>query len=91
MTDEVRFILLFEPYNTPRFKYGAVVTCAIGGVVKVIGLAAAPISWPKYRRASHLGAIILYGALADAVRRESAQAASNARLISIASENLFRE
>ena len=74
MTDKDRFKLLFGPYKTPRFKYGDVVLCEIRGRVKIAGLTEAPIPWPKCRTGKRSRAIILYGSLADAVRRESAQA-----------------
>jgi hypothetical protein len=74
MHEHVRFKLLFGPYRTPRFHYGDVVTCEIRGNVKIVGLTAARIPWPKCRTGKRCRAIILYGALADAVRRESAKA-----------------
>jgi hypothetical protein len=74
MHEHDRFKLLFGPYRTPRFNYGDVVTCEIRGDVKIVGLTAARIPWPKCRTGKRCRAIILYGALADAVRRESAQA-----------------
>jgi hypothetical protein len=61
------------PYRTPRFKYGDVVTCAIHGEVRIVALSDARIPWPKCR-SGRAHAIILYGALAEAVRRESAKA-----------------
>ena len=67
-------VKLLGKYCTPRFKYGAVVACAIRGPVKIVGLTNARIPWPKCRSGKRARAIILYGALADAVRRESAQA-----------------
>jgi hypothetical protein len=73
MHDLDGFKLLGE-YKTPRFKYGSVVTCAIRGPVKIIGLTAARIPWPKGRFRKRGSAIILYGALADAVRRKSVEA-----------------
>jgi hypothetical protein len=74
MHEHDRFKLLFGPYRTPRFKYGDVVTCEMRGDVKIVGLTAARILWPKCRTGKRSRAIILYGALAEAVRRESAQA-----------------
>src|SRR5262245_48485961 len=65
--------LLFGPYKTPRFKYGEAVTCEARGKVIICGLTDAPIPWPvgKWER---FRSIVLYDALADAVRRESGQA-----------------
>jgi hypothetical protein len=67
MTEKDRFKLLFGPYRTPRFKYGDVVTCEIRGDVKIVGLTAARIPWPKCRSGKRSRAIILYGALAEGV------------------------
>jgi hypothetical protein len=74
MTERDRFKLLFGPYQTPRFRYGQRVFCELRGWVKIVGLTNARIPWPKCRSGKRARAIILYGALADAVRRESAQA-----------------
>ena len=73
MNEQERFKLL-GTYRTPRFKYGAVVTCALRGPVKIVGLTAARIPWPKCRSGKRARAIILYGDLARAVRKESAKA-----------------
>lgn len=73
MTEADR-VKLLGAYQTPRFKYGAVATCAIRGPVKIVGLSNGRIPWPKCRSGKRSRAIILYGALADAVRRESAEA-----------------
>lgn len=74
MTQRDRFKLLFGPYKTPRFRYGQRVFCELRGWVKIVGLTEARIPWPKCRAGKRARAIILYGALAVAVRRESAQA-----------------
>jgi hypothetical protein len=74
MHDRDRFKLLFGPYRTPRSRYGDVVTCEMRGEVNIVGLSEARIPWPKCRTGKRGRAIILYGALAEAVRRESAQA-----------------
>ena len=74
MDDIDRFKLLGH-YRTPRFQYGDVVTCALFGDVKIVGLTDARIPWPKGRSgkcARHVMA--LYGDLAEAVKVESAQA-----------------
>src|SRR5262249_54283163 len=68
--------LLFGPYQAPRFAYGADRLCALRGEVILCGLTDAPIPWPvgKKRVRSRGRAIVLFGALAKAVKRESAQA-----------------
>jgi len=75
-TDEDRFKLLFGPYRTPVFKYGDDAFCALHGDVILCGLTAARLPWPigkKRQKGSRARSIVLYGALAEAVRRESAQ------------------
>jgi hypothetical protein len=64
-------VRLLGKYRTPRFKHGDVVTCAIRGEVKIVGITNARIPWPKCRTGKRSRAIILYGGLADAVRTES--------------------
>ena len=63
--------------QTPAFSSSDVVTCARRGDVRVVGLSAAPIPWPVGRlvpaRAGR-SSLVLFGDLADAVRRESAEA-----------------
>src|SRR5262245_662267 len=73
MHDRERFRLI-SAYSTPRFAYGDHVFCEIRGEVKIVGLSNGRIPWPKCRSGKRSRAIILYGALADAVRMESAQA-----------------
>jgi len=65
--------LLLETYSTPRFRYGKFVTCEIRCEVETVGLTDAPIPWPIGQRGRHK-AIVLYGALAKAIRRESSLA-----------------
>ncbi len=67
-------IKLLGRYRTPRFRCGDVVTCELRGEVKIVGLTAAHIPWPKCRPGKRSRAIILCGALVEAVRRESAKA-----------------
>src|SRR5579872_1403267 len=75
MTSHDRFKLLFGPYRTPRFKYGDLVFCELRGWVKITGLTDGRIPWPTCRVGKRKArALILYGALGEAVRRESAQA-----------------
>jgi hypothetical protein len=66
-------VKLLGRYKTPRFRYGDVVLCELRGSVKIVGLTNARIPWPKCR-AGRAHAIILYGDLAEAVRRESVEA-----------------
>jgi hypothetical protein len=70
--DADRFRLLGK-YRTPRVQIGRVVRCEIRGEVEVVGFTTGPIPWPKCKTGSR-PAIIVYGALARAVRRESEQA-----------------
>jgi hypothetical protein len=65
---------LLGTYQTQRFKYGDTATCGIRGPVKVVGLSNGRIQWPKCRSGKPARAIILCGALADAVRTESVRA-----------------
>jgi hypothetical protein len=77
MTNTDRYRLLFGPYRTPIFKYGETVFCELRGEMIVCGLTAARIPWPTGKRKGRGirgRSIILYGALAEAVLRESAQA-----------------
>lgn len=74
----IRHRLFFGPYGTPRFRYGRLVTCARRGPLRIIGLSAGRIPWPIGQppagsRDSNRS-LVLYGALARAVRRESATA-----------------
>ncbi len=71
------FKLRYGLYVTPRFRYGQTVRCLIRGRVKITGLTDAQIPWPTCQPRS-TQAIILFGALARAVRRESNQAVARA-------------
>src|ERR1700722_5892951 len=72
MSDADRYPLL-GTYSTPRFRYGKFVFCEMRGEVEIVGLTDAPIPWPIGKRGRHK-AIVLYGALVKAVRRESSLA-----------------
>jgi hypothetical protein len=66
---------LLGTYDTPRFKYGAAVMCEVRGEVILTKLTNARIPWPLAKRPGgrrHTHAV--YGALAQAVRRESLSA-----------------
>jgi hypothetical protein len=70
MTDAARFRLLFGPYRTPRFRYGKVVFCEVRGEVTICGLSDGRTPWPVGKR-GRANSLVVYGDLAEAVRRES--------------------
>jgi hypothetical protein len=76
MNNADRFKLLFGPYPTPRIPLGHVLTCEARDCdVIVVGYSDAPIPWPiGQRRSRGARALVVYGALADAIRREANQA-----------------
>jgi hypothetical protein len=63
-------------YSTPAFRLGDVVRCARRGDVRITGASDAPIPWPIGQTPPNGGArsLALYAGLAEAVRRESADA-----------------
>jgi hypothetical protein len=67
---------LLGKYKAPTFRHSAVVNCARRGDVHIVGLSDAPIPWPlgQLPKGGRRPALILYGDLAKAVRRESADA-----------------
>src|SRR5262249_41399153 len=67
---------LLGSYATPAFDYGDVVFCERRGDVRIVGLSEAPIPWPIGQRLprGRKRSLVLYGDLAEAVRRESVQA-----------------
>jgi hypothetical protein len=67
---------LLGKYRTPNFKLGAVVRCVRRGKVRIVGLSDAPVPWPlgQLPKGGRRPALILYGDLVKAVRRESAEA-----------------
>jgi hypothetical protein len=66
---------LLGSYQTPKFRYGARVQCAVRGEVVVVGLSDAPIPWPIGKPYKGRGlSLVVYKGLAAAVRRESASA-----------------
>jgi hypothetical protein len=69
----VRYKLHFGPYKTPHFKLGAVVEDEIRGEVKINGVSEARVPWPLAIHRPQRS-VIVYGALARAIRRESVQA-----------------
>ena len=72
MDDADRFRLL-GTYKTPRVRLGRWVRCTLRGEMEVVGYTDAPIPWPVCKGRNYR-ALPLYGDLARAVRRESAQA-----------------
>jgi hypothetical protein len=66
---------LLGKYRTPRFSSGDVVACARRGDVRIVGLSSAPIPWPLGQRLpkGRKRSLVLDGALAKSVRRESAE------------------
>src|SRR5258706_15506234 len=71
LSSGLRNELLRGPYTPPRTRRGAFLTCEMRGKVKVGGYFDGPIPWPfKWKTRS----LILFGALVEAVRRESAMA-----------------
>jgi len=70
-----RHQLRFGSYTAPRFRYGTTVTDACRGDVVVVAISNGRIPWPLGRvRGNSNRALIVYGALARAVRREANQA-----------------
>ncbi len=76
MRDSERYRLRFGPYQTPAFAYGARVNDLARGRVVIVGLSAAKIPWPIGKRGPGKSPV-LYGALANAVRREAKQAVAH--------------
>ena len=69
----IRYKLHFGRYKSPRFKLGATVEDEIRGKVRIVGISDARIPWPlalNWRQRS----VVVYGALARAMRLESVQA-----------------
>ncbi len=71
MRESIRVKLHFGPYRTPRFRIGAVVEDEVRGPVKIVKLTEAPIPWPIGKASDGRLALVVYGGLAKAVRRES--------------------
>jgi hypothetical protein len=67
---------LIGTYETPLFEYGDVVICSIRGEVELVGITSAPIPWPVGKKGRHK-AIVVYGGLEEAIRRESASATAH--------------
>jgi hypothetical protein len=79
VNDADRFRLL-GTCATPAFNYGDVIECEVRGDLIACGLTDALIPWPLGKRrgkGARARSLIVFGALADAVRRESAQAVAH--------------
>ena len=76
MDDTSRLRLLFGPYTRPPFAYGDDATCEVRGEVEIVELSNGLIPWPVGKRGRGKG-LVVYAGLADAVRRESAQAVAH--------------
>jgi hypothetical protein len=74
--------LRFGPYLTPVVVVGTKVECEIRGLVTVVRLSDAPIPWPVGEQDGQLE-LIVYKALARAVRQERAQAVAEAWGVSL--------
>jgi hypothetical protein len=75
MKPDHRHQLRFGSYATPRFRYGSTVTDACRGKVVIVAISNSRIPWPLGRvKGNPNRALIIYGALARAVRREANQA-----------------
>jgi hypothetical protein len=75
MRKEERFKLHFGPYAAPKYRLGMMVRCQIRGKVQVYATSDGCIPWP-ISKAGQRGAkmLVIYGGLAQAIRRESVQA-----------------
>jgi hypothetical protein len=75
MTDRDRFRLL-GTYQTPRVRIGRVLACEARDCdVIVVGYSGGRIPWPVGRRpGTSARSLVVFGGLADAIRRESNQA-----------------
>jgi hypothetical protein len=71
MRDSIRLKLHFGPYRTPRFRMGAVVEDEVRGSVRIVKMTDAPIPWPIGKAKDGRLALVVFGGLAKAVRRES--------------------
>ena len=75
MMPDHRHQLRYGSYATPRFRYGSTVTDACRGEVVIVAISNGRIPWPLGRvKGNPNRALIVYGVLARAVRREANQA-----------------
>ena len=75
MKPDHRHQLRYGAYATPKFRYDSTVADGCRGDVVIVALSNGRIPWPLGRaRGNSNRALVLYGALARAVRREANQA-----------------
>src|SRR5689334_9468547 len=70
--------VLLGSYSTPAFRLGDRVHCLLRGEVEIVCLSSGSIPWPVGRNLprGRQRFLIVYGDLAEAIRRESASAVS---------------
>jgi len=89
-TPEHNSSLRFGPYVTPVVAIGVIVECEARGLVTVVGLSKAPIPWPiGDRHGQH--ELIVFKALARAVRQESPEAVAAAWGVSLATAQQWKK
>jgi hypothetical protein len=75
MKPDHRHQLRYGIYTTPRFRYGSTVTDDCRGEVVIVAISSGRIPWPLGSvKGNPNRALVIYGALARAVRREANQA-----------------
>lgn len=67
-------VKLHGTYRTPRFRLGAKVKCRVRGELTIIGITDARIPWPLGKHGRGANSLVVYGYLAQALRRESVSA-----------------
>lgn len=81
MPQPTRRTLHFGPFEPPPYRIGQVVTCAVRGPVRIVGVSSGRIPWPLGLRIpkapGRRPSLVIYGALVDALSRESATAVSH--------------
>src|SRR5438552_3251614 len=75
--------LRFGPYVTPVMASGVFVECEVRGLVKIIGVSSAEVPWPIGERDGQ-EQLVVFKALARAVRQESPPAVASAWGVSLA-------
>jgi hypothetical protein len=76
--------LRFGPYITPVTVPGSIVECEVRGLVTVVGVSDGPIRWPIGEQGGHQQ-LIVFKALARAVRQETAEAVASAWGVALSS------
>lgn len=80
----------FGPYITPVVAIGVIVECEARGLVTVVGISEAPIPWPIGDRDGQCE-LIVFKALARAVRQESPAAVAFAWGVSLATAERWKK